>query len=690
MIYNISGEQPFQVLSDSFSVSPSQSGYDLYLSADGFNYSRFATVASGTTKQFTGMNNGNYYILSGNTSEVKANWERDCGGGGGAAGVSSLDGQTGALTTKTIGGQSILGEGDIPAGGVAQYDLDAMSQAERAEFVAMCENLTDEERRFLFVYRDGVICTFDHTEGSGNSFKIGFFDTKNDGWNYTTTKYRHFFVKADGSYEASGYAVFPEIVTFDTAYSDTAHTLSSTDGFSPLIPVSNLNAESEGKVAINLRLIIQNSPTKIVLSSKAWSERTGNLEGKIGAEWHYSGNVITAVWNVVEHTATIASWTEVPEGGSAGGSNVYYVDGDSINSYSGIVDEIYHKLSSGETAYATVKYDYAKYPVAKAEIYEYQEGQPGDPDYLRQEGFQIIAARFGSDGYAIRSGIVRAFRYEGRDGNGYSCGQSWDYAMPEVSGGDYMIVEDLSAITSPTDGMIAYVPAHQETYSGLSIESSQIAYQAKLRKTAPREIDYNFSGAHNFDTNNPNSAPYDFDSDEQGNWHSIWDESVWLRYDSGQSRTYCVAKSGFTVICYLSSDYYEEITTAVTISPKTYIYRNGSWLRYEDGLVSFRLDTYATMDEWNTFISAITEFNAGEYQYVADEYYYGWSTHRFKTREKYDTNMSNGFGFAFECKASNAETFDNLQALNIKISNGSGWRAYDVAKYDFLNPPTNG
>ena len=489
MIYNISGEQPFQVLSDSFSVSPSQSGYDLYLSADGFNYSRFATVASGTTKQFTGMNNGNYYILSGNTSEVKANWERDCGGGGGAAGVSSLDGQTGALTTKTIGGQSILGTGDIPAGG---------------------------------------------------------------------------------------------------------------------------------------------------------------------------------------------------------GSNVYYVDGDSINSYSGIVDEIYHKLSSGETAYATVKYDYAKYPVAKAEIYEYQEGQPGDPDYLRQEGFQIIAARFGSDGYAIRSGIVKAFRYEGRDGNGYSCGQSWDYAMPEVSGGDYMIVEDLSAITSPTDGMIAYVPAHQETYSGLSIESSQIAYQAKLRKTAPREIDYNFSGAHNFDTNNPNSAPYDFDSDEQGNWHSIWDESVWLRYDSGQSRTYCVAKSGFTVICYLSSDYYEEITTAVTISPKTYIYRNGSWLRYEDGLVSFRLDTYATMDEWNTFISAITEFNAGEYQYVADEYYYGWSTHRFKTREKYDTNMSNGFGFAFECKASNAETFDNLQALNIKISNGSGWRAYDVAKYDFLNPPTNG
>ena len=240
MIYNISGEQPFQVLSDSFSVSPSQSGYDLYLSADGFNYSRFATVASGTTKQFTGMNNGNYYILSGNTSEVKVNWERECGGGGGgAAGVSSLDGQTGALTTKTIGGQSILGEGDIPV-------------------------------------------------GSGD----------------------------------------------------------------------------------------------------------------------------------------------------------YYIDGDNINSYSGVVNEIYHKIASGETVYVASKYDYVRYPVAKAEIYEYQEGQPGDPDYLRQEGFQIIAARFGSDGYAIRSGIVRAFRYEGRDGNGYSCGQSWDYTLPQGSPTVQYLTED--------------------------------------------------------------------------------------------------------------------------------------------------------------------------------------------------------------------------------------------------------
>ena len=34
-------------------------------------------------------------------------------GGGGVAGVSSLNGRTGALTTKTINGNDILGTGDI-------------------------------------------------------------------------------------------------------------------------------------------------------------------------------------------------------------------------------------------------------------------------------------------------------------------------------------------------------------------------------------------------------------------------------------------------------------------------------------------------------------------------------------------------------------------------------------------------
>lgn len=248
------------------------------------------------------------------------------------------------------------------------------------------------------------------------------------------------------------------------------------------------------------------------------------------------------------------------------------------------------------------------------------------------------------------------------------------------AGGDYVIVDSLSEITSPTEGMIAFVPEHQETYSGLSMDGGQLAYEAKVMKYAPREIEYTFSDSHNFNTNNPDSAPYDFDSDEQGNWHSIWDESVWLRYDSVQDRTYCVTKPGFSVICYLSSESYEEITTAVTISPKTYIYRNSNWLRYEDGLISFRLDTIATMAEWTAFIANAKAFAPGDFQFVVDYYMYGWNTYKFKTRQGYELDDFNGYTFV--SKASNGETTDEASALSLRVSNGSDWKDYGIAKYD--------
>lgn len=485
MIYQISGEQPFQVLSDSFSVSPSQSGYDLYLSADGFNYSRFATVASGTTKQFTGMNNGNYYILSGNTSDVKVNWERECGGGGGgAAGVSSLDGQTGALTTKTIGGQSILGTGDIPVGG---------------------------------------------------------------------------------------------------------------------------------------------------------------------------------------------------------GSNVYYVDGDSINNYSGVVDEIYHKLSSGETAYATVKYDYAKYPVAKAEIYEYQEGQPGDPDYLRQEGFQIVATRFGNDGFAIRSGVLRAFRYEGRDGDGYTCGTSWDYTMSEESGGDYVVVEDLSAITSPTNGMIAYVPAHNETFTGYTISNADgnLYGQVYLKHYNPREHSMMVYEQYDegFISVTQGMAAYGFGNDDV--FRYIYRSQVALKYDDTNKLFTILYKPGrFQMQIGVSQEYYSETSGSVQVPAQMYIYKYGKWRLYEDGKISYYLNTISEA-EYDEMYQDIPQMGEGEVQFIVDWYNYGWSTYRFQTNTSVFSNGS-FYGHTFDCKASNGETFDNIDALSIRVGWSSGYKEWYFAKYSLL------
>lgn len=93
MITKISQEQPFQVLTNSFSISPSSSGYDLEISADGKNYTKLFTVAANTTRLVTGVAANSYYRLKGNTDdEVVVNWMKQCvteGGGGGGGDMSN-------------------------------------------------------------------------------------------------------------------------------------------------------------------------------------------------------------------------------------------------------------------------------------------------------------------------------------------------------------------------------------------------------------------------------------------------------------------------------------------------------------------------------------------------------------------------------------------------------------------------
>lgn len=86
MIIKINAEQPFQVLSTTFSIGPSSSGYDLMASADGVNYSKLFTVGANTNRQVTQVAAGSYYYLAGNTGNVVVNWFGNCvvdnGGGG--------------------------------------------------------------------------------------------------------------------------------------------------------------------------------------------------------------------------------------------------------------------------------------------------------------------------------------------------------------------------------------------------------------------------------------------------------------------------------------------------------------------------------------------------------------------------------------------------------------------------------
>lgn len=94
MITKITGEQPFQVLTNNFSISPSNEGYTLQISADGENYSNLFTVGAGVTRLVTGVAANSYYRLSGNQSAVSINWMKTCvteGGGSGSGSTVSVN-----------------------------------------------------------------------------------------------------------------------------------------------------------------------------------------------------------------------------------------------------------------------------------------------------------------------------------------------------------------------------------------------------------------------------------------------------------------------------------------------------------------------------------------------------------------------------------------------------------------------
>lgn len=84
MITKIIGEQPFQVLTNNFSISPSETGYQLQISADGVNYTTLFSVGANTTRLVTGVAANSYYRLLGNEGEVVVNWQKVCVTGGGA------------------------------------------------------------------------------------------------------------------------------------------------------------------------------------------------------------------------------------------------------------------------------------------------------------------------------------------------------------------------------------------------------------------------------------------------------------------------------------------------------------------------------------------------------------------------------------------------------------------------------
>ena len=120
MITKITGEQPFQVLTSNYSISPSNEGYTLQISADGKNYSNLFTVGAGVTRLVTGVAANSYYRLSGNQSKVSINWMKTCvteGGSGSGTELAPVE----EFPLGAEAGTVVAYNGTASASGVYQY-----------------------------------------------------------------------------------------------------------------------------------------------------------------------------------------------------------------------------------------------------------------------------------------------------------------------------------------------------------------------------------------------------------------------------------------------------------------------------------------------------------------------------------------------------------------------------------------
>ena len=125
MLQQIKGEQPFQVLNNAFSISPSNEGYQLQISSDGFNYTTLFSVGPNVTRLVTGVAAGSYYRLLGNNSDVVINWRKSCSGGEGGGGEYILPVATADVLggVKIGSGITIDSEGHISAQGGGAGDI---------------------------------------------------------------------------------------------------------------------------------------------------------------------------------------------------------------------------------------------------------------------------------------------------------------------------------------------------------------------------------------------------------------------------------------------------------------------------------------------------------------------------------------------------------------------------------------
>lgn len=415
MIQKVLNETPFQVLSDTFSISPSTTGYQLQVSANGKDYSTLFSVGAGVTRMCTGMANGSFYRLLGNEGEVEVNWRTTCKGGGGSGSGSTVSVNQILSAGTEIAQITVDGVPTslyAPAGGEGEvsFNLDAMTQQERADFVAYMTGLTEDERVKTVIYKDNARCVYAYID----SGKVGLRVSKEDGWSVPVMQYQFFFVKPDGDFEYQGNGKFANVISFYTDIADTAHTLTQPDNISPLNIVGGLDG-GDARLAINVKLITSDSPYLAVLSTTCSAERDDTYGGYLRATFDYSGQTISAEWRIWENSATNTKW-EVNQGGSAadalvhletlsgvsGETNVMYECDDELfwwNPDSGYCAEWNQIPPTGATAFGAKYFgmSFAQIPEGTI-LFEYSRNNFVDNTRIIYEDGKIVA-KYSTDNY---------------------------------------------------------------------------------------------------------------------------------------------------------------------------------------------------------------------------------------------------------------------------------------------------
>lgn len=122
MIFTVKNEVPFQILSSSFSIGPSETGYDLQVGADSSNFTTLFSVGANTPRMVTNVANGSYFRLKNNVGDVKVNWQRVCVTEGGEGGSGTELQPVADFPLNAVEGTVISYTGSSSASGVYQYD----------------------------------------------------------------------------------------------------------------------------------------------------------------------------------------------------------------------------------------------------------------------------------------------------------------------------------------------------------------------------------------------------------------------------------------------------------------------------------------------------------------------------------------------------------------------------------------